>query len=540
MSSTESTTVSSQLIYQVDALRGQIQCLLELVPISTPDAKFNPVPQDIMFVLDRSGSMSDSMALLKTIMIKVLNLLSLGDRVSIVTFDQEVHVLQARCCLENEAIRQSVITQINKIQSGGSTNILQALKVAIREAWSTSPPLPTDTNVNIKNGSSDTKDFNATQADHEENTSTNTSTINNTINNNAITNHPDQNSTIEMNPREVGESKKETDQRHIILLTDGRDNINNHYNSAQMMQQLQEEPRAQQTHIHCMGMGHVDNKFLGLLAQTFRGRLYGLRSVEDMALAFGDCLGSLMDIVLPRLSVEIHAPMGTSLINHEYPFSTQVQSVMKQDFHNLTRSTPKHLLFTLQVPDLSSDTVCRDLRLVLNQSVSIFSLHHFHQMETKDQCLLRLHQQRCSLAELLHHQVEHTLSNTQVSTQLNLILQELHGIQDTWRALTTKDHPLCTNLMAHVQMFLNQREIILPIVTRSLSQNLVQQTHTPVPSQTMVPETEGYYVSPLQRQLSQSLSQDTHVSPSLKRTYSLATNDRVQLSTAKKSKCTTQ
>ena len=78
-------------------------------------------PLDIALVIDRSGSMSGRpLATAKECAIRIVNGLRTEDRVAIVTFDDNVKVVQA---LTSALDAQKIINEIKGIESGGSTDL---------------------------------------------------------------------------------------------------------------------------------------------------------------------------------------------------------------------------------------------------------------------------------------------------------------------------------------------------------------------------------------------------------------------------------
>jgi Ca-activated chloride channel family protein len=100
-----------------------------------------PLKKTVIFVVDRSGSMSGKkIEQAKGALTFVLNNLREGDLFNIVAYDNEVESFRPELQRYDESSRQQAIGFIEGIYAGGSTNIDEALQVALRQLQDDSRP----------------------------------------------------------------------------------------------------------------------------------------------------------------------------------------------------------------------------------------------------------------------------------------------------------------------------------------------------------------------------------------------------------------
>ena len=91
-----------------------------------------PPKKTIVFVVDRSGSMSGKkMEQAKAALAFVLNNLHEGDLFNVVAYDNEVESFRPELQRYNDQTRQQALGFVEGIYAGGSTNIDEALQVAL-------------------------------------------------------------------------------------------------------------------------------------------------------------------------------------------------------------------------------------------------------------------------------------------------------------------------------------------------------------------------------------------------------------------------
>ncbi|MCE9544334.1 MAG: VIT and VWA domain-containing protein [Planctomycetia bacterium] len=95
-------------------------------------AKASPPPKTVMFVVDRSGSMSGKkIEQAKAALSFVLNNLQQGDLFNVVAFDTEVESFRPELQRYNDETRKAALGFVDGIYAGGGTNIDGALKTAL-------------------------------------------------------------------------------------------------------------------------------------------------------------------------------------------------------------------------------------------------------------------------------------------------------------------------------------------------------------------------------------------------------------------------
>lgn len=104
--------------------------LLASPQIKAPDAA--PVSKNVVFVLDRSGSMEGKkIEQAREALNFVLNNLRDGDRFNIVVYDSSVETFRPELQPYNAEMRAAAVGFVNGIYAGGGTNIESALKTAL-------------------------------------------------------------------------------------------------------------------------------------------------------------------------------------------------------------------------------------------------------------------------------------------------------------------------------------------------------------------------------------------------------------------------
>lgn len=90
-------------------------------------------PKDVTIVIDRSGSMSgDPLEHARAAAAHVVRALGLRDRVNVVVFDHEAEALFPEPREVSDEIRALVLRRIERLESGGGTDIARALRAALR------------------------------------------------------------------------------------------------------------------------------------------------------------------------------------------------------------------------------------------------------------------------------------------------------------------------------------------------------------------------------------------------------------------------
>ena len=114
----------------------------------TPPASDQPiaqVPRETIFVIDTSGSMAGtSIEQAKAALLLALNRLTAQDRFNVIQFNSVTHVLFSQPqSVKTDTLRKAV-HYVEQLRANGGTEILPALKMALKEARSIDPPATSD------------------------------------------------------------------------------------------------------------------------------------------------------------------------------------------------------------------------------------------------------------------------------------------------------------------------------------------------------------------------------------------------------------
>lgn len=114
---------------------------LLLVSPDIKAASAKPVPKTVVFVVDRSGSMSGKkLEQAKAALKFVLENLRPGDLFNIIAYDSEVEAFRPELQRFDDASRRAALGFVEGLYAGGSTNINAALTTALRQLQDTSRP----------------------------------------------------------------------------------------------------------------------------------------------------------------------------------------------------------------------------------------------------------------------------------------------------------------------------------------------------------------------------------------------------------------
>jgi Ca-activated chloride channel family protein len=106
-----------------------------------PSEVQEPTKKTVLFVVDRSGSMSGKKIEQAREALKfVLNNLHEGDLFNVIAYDSEVEAFRPELQKYDEESRQAAIGFVNGLYAGGSTNIADALKTALGQLQDSSRP----------------------------------------------------------------------------------------------------------------------------------------------------------------------------------------------------------------------------------------------------------------------------------------------------------------------------------------------------------------------------------------------------------------
>jgi len=106
-----------------------------------PNEVEEPAKKTVLFVVDRSGSMSGKKIEQARDALKfVLNNLNEGDLFNVIAYDSEVEAFRPELEKYNDETRQAAIGFVNGLYAGGSTNIHAALEKALQQLQDSSRP----------------------------------------------------------------------------------------------------------------------------------------------------------------------------------------------------------------------------------------------------------------------------------------------------------------------------------------------------------------------------------------------------------------
>jgi Ca-activated chloride channel homolog len=146
--------------------------LLTSPEIKSPDSEL--APKTVVFVVDRSGSMSGKkIEQVRNAAKDLLGKLRTGDTFNIIAYDSQVEAFRPELQRYNEDTRKAAMGFIEGIYAGGSTNIDEALRTALKQLQDSSRPnyvlfltdgLPTVGETNEMKILADSKEYNKVHA----------------------------------------------------------------------------------------------------------------------------------------------------------------------------------------------------------------------------------------------------------------------------------------------------------------------------------------------------------------------------------------
>ncbi len=121
---TEQISLTNQVDRQLIPTEGTVEryVLLTLIIPKAP-TNVSRLPLNLSLIIDRSGSMSgNKLEYVKEAAMHALRLLTAEDRVSVITYDDEVAVVSPNKSVTNET-RQEMMRLIREVKTGGMTNL---------------------------------------------------------------------------------------------------------------------------------------------------------------------------------------------------------------------------------------------------------------------------------------------------------------------------------------------------------------------------------------------------------------------------------
>ncbi len=111
---------------------GQEKYLLLMLTPPAGDTGGKPLPRELIFVLDTSGSMAgSSIAQARQALVLAISRLDAGDRFNVIEFNSHASKLFSRAEMADESHRRQAIHFVNDLEADGGTEIVPALKMAL-------------------------------------------------------------------------------------------------------------------------------------------------------------------------------------------------------------------------------------------------------------------------------------------------------------------------------------------------------------------------------------------------------------------------
>ena len=120
---------------------GDVDYLLAFVtPPTVEQAERKPLPREVIFVIDNSGSMGGtSITQAKASLIFGLGHLQPNDRFNVIRFDHTMDVLFADSVPADAAAYRSGDSFVNALQAAGGTEMVPAMRAALTDKRMTTP-----------------------------------------------------------------------------------------------------------------------------------------------------------------------------------------------------------------------------------------------------------------------------------------------------------------------------------------------------------------------------------------------------------------
>lgn len=306
---------------------------------------------------------------------------------------------------------------------------------------------------------------------------------------------------LELGLKVLWENPTIDDRRFLVLLTDGAANIPPR-KTDDILTRLKLIPFTHRTDIYPIALGtNVNQDLLLKLAEQHHGRIYDLKSPSELFQSFGDCMGSILSVLMTNVEVKITTDC-LLIVNGVYrllqPCIIELGTLFVNDTRDILLTfehvdTTNPFVATIEVTYVDDKQcrrkVCKEIRIETDATLNEQKLKDQHEkLDAKeksdnqdiDSAL------QCDLANA------HYIRQQELRLEVSLILDQLY------QATTTKDiskhhlqtkiqsirneiinqewdeKPLCKEILA----ILNQIQNLDSFRCRSLSMGLKSQRQT--------------------------------------------------------------
>lgn len=285
------------------------------------------------------------------------------------------------------------------------------------------------------------------------------------------------------------------ERRFLVLLTDGAANIHPRKTN-DILTRLKLIPFTHRTDIYPIALGtNVNQDLLLKLAEQYHGRIYDLKSPSELFRSFGDCMGSILSVLMTNVEVKITTDC-LLIVNGIYhliqPCVIKLGTLFVNDtrdilltFEHVDTTTP--FVATIEVTYVDDNQcrqkVCKEIRIETDANLNEKKLDDQNAKSDKQDVGLDvqfdlanaeyIRQQELRLEvsmildQLYQSETMKDISKHQIQTKVQSIRDEI--IKQQW-----DEKPLCRDILT----ILNQIQNLDAFRCRSLSVGLKSQRQT--------------------------------------------------------------